>query len=222
MTTPRHDHRRTRRRATAQPLSDELARALARRDELDAATAEDRDREAELVAEYFSTVAEEADIRARHDAALAELDDRRRAIADDADQAVAVTEKRRAAVVTALNKRRSVQHLVTMLGQPRRRIDKLIRLHTGQDAPQKTVPSDREMAPGSDGADPAADSTADRSPSTTAHPPRPPEPSAEPASATAPAPEAALPADHPSDGRPTDPLVETGEPASVDDLDRLF
>ena len=133
-TAPRPSRRRA--RAASQPHQNDVASILARRDELDGVKADQRDRENALVDEYLSATAEETDIDARRDAVFADLEERRRKAVQDAEQAVEATRKRRAATIVELHKRRSVQQLGIMLKLPRRRIDKLIRLHNEHTVPQ--------------------------------------------------------------------------------------
>ena len=219
-TAPRPSRRRA--RAAAQPHQNDVASILARRDELDGVKADQRDRENALVDEYLSATAEETAIEARRDAVFADLEEQRRKAVQDAEQAVGATRKRRAATIVELHKRRSVQQLGIMLKLPRRRIDKLIRLHNEHTVPQNASVGVTEVAAKTGPTNVTKDSTAASPPVTSGRPPRPPQRSPEPAFTTTAEPNSiptAVPAQ--TEG-PADCSVEADRLQPLDDTDRLF
>ena len=220
MSTSRSPRRRPQPASSVPP--DELARLRAARDELDAIDTDHRSREDNLLAEYLSAKTEVADIKARRDAAITDLDAKRCAIVDNAEQALADAEQRQAAAVAQLSQRRSAQKLMALLGLSRRRVDTLIHLHRAQSAPE---PGPARVADGTDEADNggAGEEAIPRSPTRArSRPPRPSRRSTESTVSIADGSSGANEPDHALANTPTIPSLSDIADAQPEDPEPLF
>ena len=127
MTATRPPRRRAGRSSAA--AAETLQRLTAARADLDAAVVERRRREDALIEQYAAASGEIADVVARRDAALADLDRRTREIRDAAAAELAEIQARQQQVLVELNHHRSLEELSTWFGVPEKRLRQILRAH---------------------------------------------------------------------------------------------
>ena len=127
MTATRPPRRRAGRSSAA--AAETLQRLTAARADLDAAVVERRRREDALIEQYAAASGEIADVVARRDAALADLDRRTREIRDAAAAELAEIQARQQQVLVELNHHRTLEELSTWFGVPEKRLRQILRAH---------------------------------------------------------------------------------------------
>ena len=125
MTASRPTRRRSRGGSPA--AAEALARLTAAREHLDADAAERRRREDALIQDFATATGEAADVAARRDAALAELDRQIRAVHDQAAAALAAVQARKEEVLVQLHTHRTAEELAAWFGLPPKRLRHILR-----------------------------------------------------------------------------------------------
>ena len=125
MTASRPTRRRSRGGSPA--AAEALARLTAAREHLDADAAERRRREDALIQDFATATGEAADVAARRDAALAELDRQIRAVHDQAAAALAAVQARKEEVLVQLYAHRTAEELAAWFGLPPKRLRHILR-----------------------------------------------------------------------------------------------
>jgi hypothetical protein len=144
---------RPRRRSGKGGSSHTLARLTAAREQLDANIAERRRREDALLAQYAAVADAVADVAARRDAALADLDRQAEQLRDDVQQELAALETQQGDILVALHANRPAEQLADLVGLPLKRVRVLLRAHRG---PAPTAASDTADGTSADAPAPAA------------------------------------------------------------------
>ena len=132
MTAARPHHRRARR--SSPTAAETLQRLTAARDDLDAGAAERRRREDLLIQQYAVASGDAADVVARRDATLANLDRRAREVRDAAAAELAAVEARQQQVLVQLHDHRTAEELSAWFGLPPKRLRQILRPDRGSGA----------------------------------------------------------------------------------------
>jgi hypothetical protein len=122
---------RPRRRSGKGGSSHTLARLTAAREQLDANIAERRRREDALLAQYAAVADAVADVAARRDAALADLDRQAEQLRDDVQQELAALQTQQGDILVALHANRPAEQLADLVGLPLKRVRVRLRAHRG-------------------------------------------------------------------------------------------
>jgi hypothetical protein len=101
----------------------------AARADLDAAVVQRRRREDALIEQYAAASGQTADVVARRDAALADLDRRTREIRDAAAAELDEIQARQQQVLVELNHHRTLEELSTWFAVPEKRLRQILRAH---------------------------------------------------------------------------------------------
>jgi hypothetical protein len=144
---------RPRRRSGKGGSSHTLARLTAAREQLDANIAERRRREDALLAQYAAVADAVADVAARRDAALADLDRQAEQLRDDVQQELAALQTQQGDILVALHANRPAEQLADLVGLPLKRVRVRLRAHRG---PAPTAASDTADGTSPDAPAPAA------------------------------------------------------------------
>jgi hypothetical protein len=104
-----------------------LARLTVAREHLDADATERRRREDVLIQHYATATGEAADVAARRDTALAELDRQIRAVHDEAAAALAAVQARKEEVLVQLHAHRTAEELAAWFGLSPKRLRQILR-----------------------------------------------------------------------------------------------
>jgi hypothetical protein len=127
MPPPRSTRRRS--RGGSPVAAQVLAQLTAARDQLDAAAADRRRREDELLREWATAAGDAADTVARRDAALADLERQRQAVLDAAAAETATAQTRQAAALAELTRFRTAEEIGALVGMNEKRVRQIVRAH---------------------------------------------------------------------------------------------
>jgi ABC-type transporter Mla subunit MlaD len=127
VTATRTPRRRAGRSSAA--AAETLQRLTAARADLDAAVVQRRRREDALIEQYAAASGQTADVVARRDAALADLDRRTREIQDAAAAELDEIQARQQQVLVELNHHRTLEELSTWFAVPEKRLRQILRAH---------------------------------------------------------------------------------------------
>jgi hypothetical protein len=220
VTTSRPRRARSRTTPSAPPAALERIKAL--RDELDARSAEQQQREDQLLADYLHAVEEKANIARRRDTKITELQQQIHRVTEEAEQALAASEQCADAALVGLFKRRSAPQLSILVGLSAKEIRKRVRAHNATNS--STAPT--ELCPEKDTTARTAGVCTEEFqrplPAPDDDPTVPPEPATGLAAATATEPEPTPASDSTPTPDSSDSHPETVRRPSTDDTDRLF
>lgn len=144
MPPPRSTRRRS--RGGSPVAAQVLAQLTAARDQLDAAAADRRRREDELLREWATAAGDAADTVARRDAALADLERQRQAVLDAAAAETAAADTRQAAALAELTRFRTAEEIGALVGMNEKRVRQIVRAH--REACAETAKPDQPSAAG--------------------------------------------------------------------------